>query len=659
MMNASPDAATTIAIDIGVLLAMIGVSLVLDPLRAIDRFLFGALTAILIGAYAAWRWTSTLPAFELSFGAVWQHLYLTFEMIAIAYTLLSIVILLRHSDHSPEADAAEAALEASGAWPPVDVFICTYNEPLDVLEKSVLLSKAMDYPNARIWVLDDTRRSWLREYCAELGVGYLTRPTNEWAKAGNLNNALRLTAGPDAAPLILVLDADFAPHVHLLKRTVGLFRDERIGVVQTPQLYFNADPIQHNLMASKAWVDDQRIFFDIFQPAKDAWDSAFCVGTTFLVRRDRLEEIGGFPREAVSEDINLTYALLRRGYVTRWLNERLSVGLAAEGLPEYITQRARWCLGTIQVALLENGPFTGSGLTLVQRVHYFHGVLNWLCKPFVLLMLVAPAVYWFLGVPAFAADYVDFLRHAVPALIAFYVYSAWISRRRTLPIFMEVTHMITAAAIARTLITCCYRPFGRPFKVTDKGGDRSRTVVRWDMLRIFGSLLALSIGAIAWAFLGPNAATEATPVDKLNLVWAGVSALLSGIACLICIERPRSHREELFEWDLTGRLASADLDMSCRVRHLSTVAADVRVRRAPPELSVGAAVDILVEGLETLRGEVASLRGRTVRVALALPERQRRDLVVALYRGPNDNVPLQASMRRAVAGVLRRGFGRD
>ena len=152
----------------------------------------------------------------------------------------------------------------------------------------------------------------------------------------------------------------------------------------------------------------------MFQPAKDAWDSAFCVGTSFLVRRDRLEEIGGFPHEAVSEDINLTYTMMRHGYVTRWLNERLSVGLAAEGLPEYITQRARWCLGTIQVALLRNGPFTGSGLTLVQRIQYLHGLLNWLCKPFIVLMLLAPSVYWFFDVPAFEADYVAFLRSRDP-----------------------------------------------------------------------------------------------------------------------------------------------------------------------------------------------------------------------------------------------------
>lgn len=659
MFDSYPDVTQVMGADLGILLAAIAISRVLDPGRTVDRWIFGGLTATLISAYFWWRWADTLPPFELSFAALWQRLYLLFETIAILYTLMSIVILLRYADHSGEADVAEASLEAEGSWPPVDVFICSYNEPLDVLEKSALLAKAMDYPHVRVFMLDDTRRPWLREYCAEIGIGYVTRQSNEHAKAGNLNNGLRATGGPGASPIILVLDADFAPHTNLLKRTVGLFKDQRVGVIQTPQFYFNADPIQHNLMASKSWVDDQRIFFDVFQPAKDAWDSAFCVGTTFLVRRDRLEEIGGFPTAAVSEDINLTYTMLRHGYVTRWLNERLSVGLAAEGLPEYVTQRARWCLGTVQVALLKEGPFAGSGLTLVQRLQYLHGLLNWLCKPFIVLMLLAPAVYWFFDVPAFEADYVAFLRHAVPALIAFYVYSSWVSRRRTLPIFMEVTHMVTAVAITRTLLTCCYRPFGHPFKVTDKGGDRASTIVRWDMLRIFGGLTVISLGAIAWALFGPYAASEPTPVDMLNLVWAGISALLSSVACLVCFERPRIHREELFETDHAGRMTIEGADIDCQVHRLSTVDASVKLGRREKPLPLGMPVDLAIDGVERMRGHVSSHRGRDVKIALALPELQRRTLLVALYGRPNNNVPLQANWGGALSGLFLRSVGRD
>jgi cellulose synthase (UDP-forming) len=412
-------------------------------------------------------------------------------------------------------------------------------------------------------------------------------------------------------------------------------------------------------MASKAWVDDQRIFFDVFEPAKDAWDAAFCVGTSFVVRRDRLEEIGGFPHEAVAEDINLSYSLMRRGYVTRWLGERLSVGLAAEGLPEYVTQRARWCLGTIQVALLRDGPFRGSGLTLAQRLHYLHGLLNWFSKPFILLMLLAPAVYWFFGVPAFECDYWAFLRHAIPALIIFYSYSGWISRRRTLPVFMEVTHMMTAVAITWTLITCLHNPFGRPFKVTDKGGDRSRVIVRWNMLSVFGSLLAISIGAIAWALFGPGAASEASQVDELNLAWAGISALLSGIACLICFERPRSHREELFETNLPGRLSFPGGELACQVDRLSTVDARIRIGGGRPSLPIGSRVELIVDGARRLRGAVAGARGRAFTLRLSLPESQRRELLVDLYGAPNDNLPAQAHVWRALGGLARRAFGPD
>ena len=219
--------------------------------------------------------------------------------------------------------------------------------------------------------------------------------------------------------------------------------------------------------------------------------------------------------------------------------------------------------------------------------------------------------------------------------------------------------MVTAVAITWTLITCCYRPFGRPFKVTDKGGNRSRTVVRWEALRVFGAFMTLSLGAIAWALFGPCAPTESTPVDTLNLVWAAIAASLSGVACLVCIERPRSHREELFETRRAGRLAFGAAALSCVVDRLSTVDASVRLHVQPQSLSPGSAVRLSIRGMTELHGEVADRRGRSLTISFAVSEQQRRELVVALYRAPNDNLPLQAAMGRSLVGVLRRGFGRD
>ena len=252
MFPSSPDVSAVLTTDLGILLGLLVMAGLLDRASAAARILFGATAATFILCYAAWRWHDTLPRLEPGLDHLWPYLFFAFEMVAILYTLMSIVILFRFKDRSREADREEARLSRSGEWPAVDIFICTYNEPREVVEKSIIPALAVDYPNATVWVCDDTRRGWLKDYCEMVGARYITRPDNKGAKAGNLNNALARTAGLTNAPIILVLDADFAVAPNILRRTVGLFHDERAAVVQTPQFFFNADPIQHNLMAAEA-----------------------------------------------------------------------------------------------------------------------------------------------------------------------------------------------------------------------------------------------------------------------------------------------------------------------------------------------------------------------------------------------------------------------
>jgi cellulose synthase (UDP-forming) len=649
------DNLSILSIDVGILIGLLVMARLLDPLRARDRILFGVTTAAFLILYGLWRWRDTLPEFALSAESLWPRLFISFELLAILYTLISIVILFRSTDRTEQADAAQRALSAADRYPAVDIFICTYDEPLEILERSILSALALDYPNATVWVLDDTRRNWLRAYCERVGARHVTRPDNKGAKAGNLNNGLAATARQTNAPVILVLDADFAPRRDFLKRTVGLLlSDPEAAIVQTPQFYYNADPIQHNLLAEKSWVDDQRFFFDIFQPAKDAWGCAFCVGTSFVVRRDRLEEVGGFPDEAISEDINLTYTMLARGYRTVWLNEPLSFGLSAEGIPEYITQRARWCLGTIQVALLRNGPFFGRGFSFTQRWHYFHGVLNWLCKPFMVLLLIAPTIYWFGGLPAFEADYLSFLRYGMPALLAQIVYMGWISRARTLPLFMEATHTVTCFAVTATLLSAIVKPFGRPFKITDKGGDRSAPRIHWKLAAVFGLIAASSAASILWAFISPSAASEISSLDFFNLLWAGIAMLIAFIAFLVCFELPRSG--DVFETDETTWLSGEGKILSCRLLAVSLTSVQFSGPAGDALELAGSRYQIHLEGLGWTDVSMVSRFRNTVLARLEPTAEQYQRLVVRLFSAPHGNIAGSASLRGALAGLLRRGF---
>lgn len=632
--------------------------------RITHRVLFGALTALLLLRYAVWRIVATMPPSDLGFETLFAWVFLGFELTAIVYTLMSIHMLMRRRDNRAQADRGEAALRERHARgeevPAVDVFICTYNEELAVLEKTIIAAQAIDYPRLNVWVLDDTRRDWLRAYCERRGVHYARRPDNRHAKAGNLNNGLRLSAGVTDAPFILVLDADFAPQRQIVYRMLGLFEDRRVGLVQTPQFYYNADPIQHNLRATDSWVDEQRVFFDVLQPAKDAVDSAFCVGTSFIVRRDAITEAGGFPVGSVCEDIHTTYLLLRHGRITRWLGERLSNGLSAESIIDYINQRSRWCLGTVQLALLPDGPLRGPGYSLSARLHFLHGLLHWLGKPFMVLVLLAPALYWYAGVSAFHATPQAFAAYGLPSLVMFWAYSYWVSQRRCLPVFSEVSQLVAAMAVSGTLARAMLKPFGHPFKVTAKGLDRSRTVVHWKLVAVFGGLLVALQGAAAMAALGGEALT---PGDQLNLVWTGIALVLCLSALMACVDLPRPQQEERFPWRARARVRTAAGEGESRFVNIAADGALLEGRGPLNRLRVGQPLEVHVEPVGWLPAHLAA-RGRAgAELKFAATEAQREDLVRHVFNVPPSHVAVQvrpwqaASALFASAGMRAPGAG--
>ena len=150
MFESAADNSSILSIDLGLLIGLLVMGRLLDPLQARDRILFGSTTGALLMMYALWRWHDTLPAFAFSVQNLWEYFFFAFEALAIGYTMMSIVILFRHIDRSRQADAAQDRMEHEGGFPPVDVFICTYDEPIEILEKSILTALALDYPDATV-----------------------------------------------------------------------------------------------------------------------------------------------------------------------------------------------------------------------------------------------------------------------------------------------------------------------------------------------------------------------------------------------------------------------------------------------------------------------------------------------------------------------------
>nr|MCU0302171.1 glycosyltransferase [Candidatus Nanopelagicales bacterium] len=93
----------------------------------------------------------------------------------------------------------------------VDVFITTYGEDIEVVRRTITAALAIRGLHRTI-VLDDGRSDEVRELALELGAEYMRRDSNEHAKAGNVNHALRRTDGE----FFVLLDADFVPRPEFL-----------------------------------------------------------------------------------------------------------------------------------------------------------------------------------------------------------------------------------------------------------------------------------------------------------------------------------------------------------------------------------------------------------------------------------------------------------
>ncbi|MEF3273347.1 MAG: glycosyltransferase [Chloroflexus sp.] len=167
----------------------------------------------------------------------------------------------------------------------VDVFITCYNEPVELVRKTVRAAVAIRYPH-QTYLLDDGASPAMRAMAAEEGCGYITRSVawrgfDRHAKAGNLINALEQTTGD----FILILDADQVPLPHILDRTLGYFTDPLVALVQTPQHFINVP-------AGDPFGSHAPLFYGPIQQGKDGWNAAFFCGSNAVLRREALARTG-------------------------------------------------------------------------------------------------------------------------------------------------------------------------------------------------------------------------------------------------------------------------------------------------------------------------------------------------------------------------------
>lgn len=295
--------------------------------------------------------------------------------------------------------------------PNVDIFITVTGEPVSVVERTIRAAKKINYPNFKIYVLNDgfvaKKENWhdIQLLAEREQVGCFTREIPGGAKAGNINNALKHTDGE----LLVVFDADMEAKEEFLQKIVPYFQNSRVGFVQSPQYYKN---YYKNTITAGAW-EQQEFFFGPIMRGKEKSNAAFICGTNFAVRRVALEEVGGMNEKNIAEDFLTSLAIHQKKWISYYVPDVVAEGLAPEDLYSYTKQQKRWARGTLEV-LFGHNPIFKRGLSLRQRVEYLSSALFYFNGIIVLIDMIMPLIYLTTGIMPVAATTTSFAIFFIP-----------------------------------------------------------------------------------------------------------------------------------------------------------------------------------------------------------------------------------------------------
>ncbi|MDO5729869.1 MAG: glycosyltransferase [Actinomycetaceae bacterium] len=511
-------------------------------------------------AYVAWRITHTIPtegAWNIGFGIA----FLILEIVAILQTIGFGILFWK-----PAAHRRGPAIDSDSA-PSVDVYIATYNEPVDILEATIVAATQLDYPADRyqIYVCDDGDRPHIRDLATKWNVGYIRRDDHVGAKAGNLNNAMTQTDGE----FIVTMDADMVLKPKFLRHTVGHFQDESVAFVQVPQAFHNEDVFQNNLFGEHTMRNDQDFFMRFIEPQRDLHNAAIYIGSGAIFRRSALDEIGGFVTDVITEDMATGLVLQNAGWKAVYVNEVLATGLAAETYADLLKQRIRWARGNIQVAK-KYGATKLRNLNLTQKWLLYDSVHFWFFGVYRLAFLFLPMLVLATGVQLLRGALVNFLLlWSAQFLFSRFVYDA-VTKGRFKTVWTSVYEFAQAPQISMAVLQELFFGNNIGFQVTDKGRETGKARFAWEkawpqvilfVLSIVTiSYCAVQIYRVGWVFFLPVA---------IPLAWLVYNTICLVGALASAVDQPR-YRHRLANYQASGHLHLSGAQWPVQVEALHT-----------------------------------------------------------------------------------------
>lgn len=271
--------------------------------------------------------------------------------------------------------------------PPIAILYTTCN---DFVEASVQSCVEQDYPNYKVYILDDSSDAGCKMQVDQFASKYpglvqvVRRPDRKAFKAGNMNHGLANVAVSE--PYFAIADADEILPADFLTKTVAVMEnDPSCGFVQANH---RANPESQSALSHSVGVGID-IHWKWCQPLRNDYGFVMFLGHGALLRRKCWEDMGGFP-DIVSEDLGFAIHARENGYRGRFLENvvcyedfpdsvrafRIRHMKWTRGTSEFLSKKMNWLLRAKNITWTEKLDILFPTLNLPLTLLYFVFMLN-------------------------------------------------------------------------------------------------------------------------------------------------------------------------------------------------------------------------------------------------------------------------------------------
>ncbi len=206
----------------------------------------------------------------------------------------------------------------------------------------------LDYPKDKVEVIvvEDGSTDETVDICERFAVGNLNLKILRKSCSNGKPSALNLAIKNATGDIIGFFDADNVPDRDVLRKAAEYFSSPQVVAIQGRTHSINSD----ENMLTKLLSHEEMIWFEAYLRGRDVLKLfVHLKGSCQFLRRQVLEELNGFDERVLSEDMEISARLAKKGYGINYAPDVVSWQESPACWKQLFTQRIRWFRGCIEL----------------------------------------------------------------------------------------------------------------------------------------------------------------------------------------------------------------------------------------------------------------------------------------------------------------------